>query len=291
MTGTGWYDDFSEAVGDEWDDPVNGEQLDRIITDAHAKGVPWQIPLLFHYAALIRNVSAVAAILARGVAPCDPGGHPPLHAAAFQIDGYFGAPLDLPRLCVDRLIAGGAEVEERDELNRVPLTEAVGGDGVSLIGTRALLQHGANPSECDREGETILMRAVRERSPRAVALLLRYGAELHARDAEGKTALDRAEARLDRLSSDDSFVKKSSEPEDHRPPGVAEIFGEDASGRLGEFEDPPDEPERDSEYLAEVRAWAADDDAEASGLDESLREAEGMKLRCIISLISEETDR
>ena len=206
-----------------------------------------------------RQPNAISALLERGALP---GGAPPLHAAAFQADGEAGivsdAPLELPGRCIDLLAEAGDDLEDLDENGQAALFHAIDGDGTCLSALRALLEHGAVPN-VTRDDESALICAVHRRSPRAVALLLRYGADRSMRDRYRGTALDAARDWLAALE-DPRRVRDNA---------------------------PIDDPDRDDEYQREVREWAEGKRGEASGLEELLGEPDGMKLRCIIALLAD----
>ena len=206
-----------------------------------------------------RQPNAISAILERG--PFIRGA-PPCHAAAFQTDGVAGtvrdAPLELPGRCIDLLAEAGDDLEDLDENGQAALFHAIDGDGTCLSALRALLEHGAVPN-VTRDDESALVCAVHRRSPRAVALLLRYGADRSMRDRYRGTALDAARDWLAALE-DPRRVRDNA---------------------------PIDDPDRDDEYQREVREWAEGKRGEASGLEELLGEPDGMKLRCIIALLTD----
>ncbi len=58
---------------------------------------------------------------------------------------------------------------------------------------QVLLEHGGNCNQTNRNGETLLQWAITYRLPKMVAMLLRYGADVHHRDGEGRTPLQRAQ--------------------------------------------------------------------------------------------------
>lgn len=110
----------------------------------------------------------------------------PLHRAV--IDG--------DRDAVSRLLAGGAQVNQRGPGGHTPL------DLASLWGHEAiadlLLAAGADPNAPDRHGFPPLQRAIERRQATLIASLLAHGADASATDGDGTTALHLAMADGDR---------------------------------------------------------------------------------------------
>lgn len=110
------------------------------------------------------------------------------------------------------LIRGGAEVNAADDKGLTPMMRLIAAESsVSTSRTRAdtlqsLLTAGANVRARDREGRTALIWAVKgtpssSSHPELVALLIEAGAELDARDREGGTPLVYAAVRGDTKSA------------------------------------------------------------------------------------------
>jgi len=124
-------------------------------------------------------------LLGRNIEALD-GGRTPLLEAASSGESTT------VRLLLDR----GARVEAKDERGRTALHIAMESDRVTnRPGTiRALLDHGADPNGRGPHGRTPLMEAVHYERARVIELLVSRGADLEARDAGGRTALDIAAA-------------------------------------------------------------------------------------------------
>jgi ankyrin repeat protein len=88
------------------------------------------------------------------------------------------------------LLGAGADPDARDEDGRTPLSSAVLGGSVGLVGL--LLESGADVNARDNRGFTALHYAAEEQLPEMVRLLLAKGANPNARDGDGTTPLGRA---------------------------------------------------------------------------------------------------
>lgn len=88
-----------------------------------------------------------------------------------------------PRGVVRLLIKHGAVVDARDKNGRTPLIEA----GIEPNAASELINAGANVNAQDNNGETPLMNSY---VPWLTRLLLERGADIHARNKEGRSALD-----------------------------------------------------------------------------------------------------
>ena len=262
-----WHQEFEEALGESWDDPPDIPRLEALLegvditVDSGFALGPARISWLY-WVATRRQVEALEFLLSRGADPNLDGALAPIHAAGNPIDGAFGAPLDRAERCIARLIDHGADVEVPGPRGETPLFTAIGGDGISLVATRALLERGADPRAANDDGVSLLeWAAVEHESPRAVALLLEHGADPTVAASTGGSIFERARERRpahDRM----------------RPARPAE-------GSSGRRED------RDGAYRAEVRAYARGETGHFSGLVELLEETQAMKCRCIAELLRE----
>lgn len=159
--------------------------------------------LLLASEALLRELKSRSAVVRRkcpqcssssGVAVDSPAGQEfqlrwkDVHAAEAEkaTEHLFCTP-DVRLTLLD--IEKGANVNARDSLGRTPLSEAAQRSPVSVL--NALLGAGASASVnvADNEGRTPLMWAARDNSAAMVRVLLRRGANVHAKDATGSTPL------------------------------------------------------------------------------------------------------
>ena len=113
----------------------------------------------------------------------DERGRTPLHMAA----GYHFNPE-----VIKALLSAGADLEARESKGRTPLHMAAGESSHQWV-AQALLTAGADVEARDDEGRTPLHVAAAERQ-RAVEILLEAGADLQALDEDGDTPLHRVAA-------------------------------------------------------------------------------------------------
>lgn len=122
---------------------------------------------------------------AKGARPSESAEAPPTNASLL-VTARDGTAAD-----VLRLLAEGADVNERDEWGQTPLMYAATADNVDTM--RVLLNARAEVDAVTPAGWTALMYAARDaRTGEAVRLLLEHSADLERRNAQGSTALDLA---------------------------------------------------------------------------------------------------
>ena len=138
------------------------------------------------------DVEGVKLWLERGVDPnVKVGGSTPLHVAAER--GY----VEIVELLLSE-VGRGVEVDARDGRGFTPLQYACFGllhAGPVSVGRYrdvvvALLRRGADPDVRDEEGNTVLHWAASRGHGWVVDLLVRYGADLYAKNKRGRTPLD-----------------------------------------------------------------------------------------------------
>lgn len=105
---------------------------------------------------------------------------------------------DCERVCHD-LIAAGASMGPVGRKEETPLMWAVGfgGEAESDEMIQAMLRAGADPRAMSQEGETALRKAIRHDSPSAVELLVKAGADLHARKTGEASPMEAAALELE----------------------------------------------------------------------------------------------
>ena len=91
---------------------------------------------------------------------------------------------------VEKLLAKGAKVDEKDKGGETALMWAIGFCHPEVV--KLLLANGAKVDEKSNKGETALIWAARCADQKIVKLLLTKGAKIDARDNTGKSALDYA---------------------------------------------------------------------------------------------------
>ena len=91
---------------------------------------------------------------------------------------------------VRELLAAGADPNVPDEEGRTPLTSAVLGGSIGLVGL--LLEGGADVNARDHQGFTALHFAAQEDLPEMARLLIAKGADANALDEDGSSVLWRA---------------------------------------------------------------------------------------------------
>lgn len=107
------------------------------------------------------------------------GGHTPLHAAAWKGDVAQ----------IQRLIAGGADVNSTSNFGTTPLHSAAVNNQVEAV--KALLQQGARIEARDGLGRTPLFAAMEVGANRSIVeALLEAGAAADAKDNSGKTPVE-----------------------------------------------------------------------------------------------------
>ncbi|MEW6358817.1 MAG: ankyrin repeat domain-containing protein [Planctomycetota bacterium] len=96
------------------------------------------------------------------------------------------------RFVVERLLAGGADVNAKNEQDSTPLDMAALKGHKSIVDI--LLQHGANPDTKDKIGSTPLHWAAFQGHIDVVELLATHSKNVNARNADGKTPLEIAKS-------------------------------------------------------------------------------------------------
>lgn len=100
---------------------------------------------------------------------------------------------------VDKVLAlmtAGASVTPRDKMGNSAVAYAAASNADALV-VKVLLDADSDPNVADIQGITPLMKAVERGDVQKVVALLNAGAVLRAKDAAGRTAMDRAKSRTD----------------------------------------------------------------------------------------------
>jgi len=149
---------------------------------ANVKDVSSSTPL--HEAVRNGRIECTALLLAAGADPnvTDSSGNTPLHLVmpAASRSEIFG-----------RLLAAGADPNAKDSYGETPLHIAAR-LGMSDDIPRALLKAGADINERNKKGVTPLSLAIERSQTAQAALFVALGADIHAEDIEGNTALTKA---------------------------------------------------------------------------------------------------
>jgi ankyrin repeat protein len=185
--------DFKEKDA-EGRTPVDVASAGVIYASVKNVFVEWeQRRTLSLFDAVIRgDVEGVKLWLEREVDPnVKVGGSTPLHVAAER--GY----VEIVELLLSE-VGRGVEVDARDGRGFTPLQYACFGllhAGPVSVGRYrdvvvALLRRGADPDVRDEEGNTVLHWATSRGHGWVVDLLVRYGADLYAKNKRGRTPLD-----------------------------------------------------------------------------------------------------
>ena len=162
------------------DHPSIVELLLKMGVDVDARDNNDMTPLLSAVASFHENGAAVQLLLAHGadVHVRNKDGRTPLHSASCSSHPSI----------VEFLLKSGADVDAQDNDNMTPLLCALqwwrGGAAAQL-----LLEYGANPHVRNKEGETPLHLASQMNFSDIVALLLKIGVDVDARDNNDMTPL------------------------------------------------------------------------------------------------------
>ncbi len=182
------------VISDHADRTINGDCIERISdlvargADVNAKDNEKRTVLM--HAALTNRVRACAFLIEKGAAVNEINNdkETALHCA-----------LRFPKNTevIKVLIAGGADVNQKDGNGRVPLmiflmncSSAIGLWSYSSIGVQYLLAAGADCNYRDETGSTPLMKAAFIPDRRSCELLLQYGADPEMRDTSERRACD-----------------------------------------------------------------------------------------------------
>jgi len=179
--------------------------------DANARDAQGSTPLMRAVTAGRREVTQ--ALLRAGAAPDAAVGE--AGTPAFRVfsrpSNYYAA--DLSRILanqlaiLDDLTAAGAGIEARNGRGRTLLLEVACmnyDDGSPDVLLKGLIERGADVSARDREGRTAIILAILHTHPKVnlkiIPVLVAAGADVNAQDVSGKTAIDYARERADKFN-------------------------------------------------------------------------------------------
>ena len=118
------------------------------------------------------------------------------------IDDLFSGDISL----VKNAIESGIDINNiKNADDQTPLLWYASNDDTSLKIVQLLLKNGADVDNCNSSGVTPLMQACHDGSEETAALLLKYNANVEAKDNDGRTAIFYAVTR--HVSPSDDFVK------------------------------------------------------------------------------------